>query len=332
MRFRSHIVAVMPPFPTQPPTLADIHAAKVRIAPHAHRTPVLTCASIDELTGSTMFMKCENFQRVGAFKFRGACNAVFSLADEYLNNGVVCHSSGNHAQALALAAKIRGVKAHIVMPSNSPAVKKAAVEGYGGIITQCEPTLAARESTQAKVIAVTGATEVHPFNNSFIIAGQGTAALELLEEVPELDVVIAPVGGGGLLSGTSLAVKGTSPKTQVIAAEPELAGDAFASLQAGKVMPPASTSGTTIADGLRTSLSELTFSIIRENVDQIVTVKETTIVEAMRFVWERAKIVIEPSAATVFAVLLERKVDLRGKRVGVIISGGNVDLARLPWQ
>ncbi len=320
----------MPPLSLVPPTLVDIRQAAVRISAHAHKTPVLTCRSIDERTGSRVFMKCENFQRVGAFKFRGACNAVFSLRDEDLKNGVVCHSSGNHAQALALAARIRGTRAHIVMPSNSPGVKKAAVAGYGGIITLCEPTLAARESTQARVIEHTGATEVHPFNNPFIIAGQGTAALELLEEVPDLDVVIAPVGGGGLLSGTSLAVKGASPRTRVIAAEPELADDAFRSLQAGKVMPASAT--TTIADGLRTSLSELTFSIIRQNVDQIVTVQERTIIDAMRFVWERAKIIIEPSAATVFAVLWERKVDLRGLRVGVIISGGNVDLAALPWQ
>lgn len=275
-------------------------------------------------------MKCENFQRVGAFKFRGACNAVFSLRDEDVRHGVVCHSSGNHAQALALAARMRGTKAYIVMPSNSPAVKKAAVAGYGGIITLCEPTLAARESTQAKVIQETGATEVHPFNNTFIIAGQGTAALELMQEVPDLDVIIAPVGGGGLLSGTSIATKGISTRTKVIGAEPELADDAFRSLQAGTVMPPPTT--TTIADGLRTSLSELTLSIIRQHVDQIVTVKEQTIIDAMRFVWERAKIVIEPSSATVFAVLWERKVDLRGLRVGVIISGGNVDLASLPWM
>ena len=314
----------------QSPTIADVHDAAARIAPHAHRTPVLTCESIDAVTGCNVFMKCENFQRVGAFKFRGACNAVFSLPDEALKHGVVCHSSGNHAQALALAAKLRGTKAHIVMPSNSPAVKKAAVEGYGGIITVCEPTLAAREATQAKVIEQTGATEVHPFNNSFVIAGQGTAALELLQEVPDLDVVIAPTGGGGLLSGTSIATKATSPRTRVIGAEPDMADDAFRSLQAGKVMPARTT--TTIADGLRTSLSELTFSIIRRNVEQVVTVDEQTIVDAMRFVWERAKIIIEPSCATTFAVLWERKVDLSGLRVGIIISGGNVDLGALPWM
>ncbi|MFO0858393.1 MAG: pyridoxal-phosphate dependent enzyme [Phycisphaerales bacterium] len=320
----------MPLSPLHPPTLADIHDAKARIAPYAHRTPVLTCESINQFTGCKVFMKCENFQRVGAFKFRGACNAVLSLRDEELKHGVVCHSSGNHAQALALAAKLRGTKAYIVMPSNSPAVKKAAVAGYGGIITLCEPTLAAREATQAKVIEQTGATEVHPFNNSYIIAGQGTAALELLDEVPDLDVIIAPVGGGGLLSGTSIATKGTSPRTRVIGAEPELADDAYRSLQAGKVMPAATT--MTIADGLRTSLSELTFSIIRQNVDQIVTVKEQTIIDAMRFVWERAKIIIEPSCATTLAILWERKIDLRGIRIGIIISGGNVDLAALPWQ
>jgi len=312
------------------PTLPDIRQAAERIRPYAHRTPVLTCASLDERVGAQVFMKCENLQKVGAFKFRGACNAVFSLTDEEAARGVATHSSGNHAQALALAARIRGIPAYIVMPENAPAVKKAAVAGYGGQITFCEQTLQARESTLAQVVGETGATVVHPYNNFHVIAGQGTATLELLEEVPDLDVVIAPVGGGGLLSGTSIAAKGISPGIRVIAAEPEMADDAYCSLQAGHIIP--SENPRTVADGLLTSLCDLTFSIIQENVEQIVTVSETAILESMKLIWERAKIIIEPSAAVPVGLLWERKIDLSGLRVGAILSGGNVDLERLPWQ
>ena len=309
--------------------LSDIRTAADRIRPHIHRTPVLTCDSIDGLLDAEIFFKCENFQKVGAFKFRGACNAVFSLRENEARPGVATHSSGNHAAALALAARKRGIEAFIVMPHNASEVKRAAVATYGGRIVFCEPTLESREGTLDKVIEQTGATFVHPYNDYRVIAGQGTAALELLEEVPGLDVVIAPVGGGGLISGTAIAVSELSPATQIIGAEPEGADDAFRSLQEGKILP--SIDPQTIADGLRTSLGDLTFAVIRKLVHQIVTVSESAIVTAMRTVWERMKIIIEPSAAVGLAVLLERKIDLTGNRVGVILSGGNVDLGNLPW-
>ncbi len=311
-------------------TLNDILQAAERIQPYAHRTPVLTCDSLNQRVGAQVFLKCENLQKVGAFKFRGATNAVFSLPEAQAARGVVAHSSGNHAQALALAARLRGIPAYIVMPNNAPQVKKDAVRAYGGQITFCEPTLEARESTQAEVIARTGATEVHPYNNEKVIAGQGTAALELLQDVPDLEVILAPVGGGGLLSGAAIAATETRPDIRVIAAEPELADDAFRSLQAGTILP--SRNPKTIADGLLTSLGTLTFPILRARVEQIVTVSEAAIIEAMRFTWERAKIIIEPSAAVPLGLLFERKIDLTGRRVGVILSGGNVDLAKLPWQ
>jgi threonine dehydratase len=314
---------------TMSPTLIDIRRAAERIRPYAHRTPVLTCESLDRQVGARVFLKCENFQKVGAFKFRGACNAIYSLTDEEAAHGVATHSSGNHAQALALAARIRGIPAYIVMPNNAPQVKKAAVAGYGGQITFCEPTLAARESTLASIVEQTGAEVVHPYNDERVIAGQGTAALELLEEIPDLDVVIAPVGGGGLLSGTSIAAKGLNPRIRVIAGEPEMADDAWRSLRAGEIIP--SLNPKTIADGLLTSLGTLTFPIVRENVEQIVTVSEAGIIAAMKFVWERAKIVIEPSSAVAVGVLWERKIDLTGLKVGIILSGGNVDLGKLPW-
>jgi threonine dehydratase len=312
------------------PTLNDIRNAAERIRPYAHRTPVLTCATLDRKVGAHVFLKCENFQKVGAFKFRGACNAVLSLSESDAARGVVTHSSGNHAQALALAARLRGITAYIVMPDNSSAVKMAAVEGYGGKITLCEPTQEAREATLARLKEETGATLVHPYNNHQVIAGQGTAALELLQDVPDLDVVIAPVGGGGLLSGTSIAATELSPRIRVLAGEPEAADDAFRSLAEGKILP--SVSPQTIADGLRTSLGDLTFPIIRKRVEQIVTVSEAEIVAAMRFVWERVKIIIEPSSAVAVAALWKDEANLSGLRVGVILSGGNVDLERLPWQ
>jgi threonine dehydratase len=314
---------------TQYPTLADVQAAATRIKPYVHCTPVLTCTSLNDLVGAALFCKCENFQKVGAFKFRGACNAVFSLSEQEARHGVATHSSGNHAAAVALAARLRRVPAHIVMPDNAPAVKQAAVAGYGGSIVYCAPTLAAREATLERVVHETGATFIHPYNDARVIAGQGTAALELLTDVADLDVVMAPVGGGGLLSGTAIVTAALSPATQVIAAEPEAADDAYRSLQAGKILP--ANDPRTIADGLRTSLGELTFAIMQQHVQQIVTVSEAAIVRAMRYVWERMKIVIEPSAAVPIGALLEKKIDLTGKRIGVILSGGNVSLDQLPW-
>lgn len=311
-------------------SIEDIRTAAERIKPYIHRTPVMTNESLNQKVGAQVFMKCENLQKVGAFKFRGASNAVWSLTDEEAARGVVTHSSGNHAQALALAAKMRGIPAYIVMPSNAPQVKKNAVAGYGGQITFCEPTLAARESTMEGIRQSTGASVVHPYDNERVIAGQGTAVLELLQDVSDLDVVIAPVGGGGLLSGTSVAATETKKGIRVIAAEPEMADDAFRSLKAGKIIP--SMNPKTVADGLLTSLGDMTFPIIQERVEQIVTVSEAGIIDAMKFVWERAKIVIEPSAATVLAVLWEKEIDLSGLKVGVILSGGNVDLEKLPWQ
>lgn len=311
-------------------TLTDIQQARERIKPYIHRTPVLTNESLNQCVGAQVYLKCENLQKVGAFKFRGACNAVFSLSDEEAARGVVTHSSGNHAQALALAARMRGIPAFIVMPNNAPQVKKNAVAGYGGQITFCEPTLEARESTMERIRRATGATVVHPYDNERVIAGQGTAALELLEDVPDLDVIITPVGGGGLLSGTSIAATESKMGIRVIAGEPETADDAFRSMKEGKIVP--SVSPKTIADGLLTSLGQLTFPIICERVEQIVTVSEQGIIDSMKFIWERAKIIIEPSAAVAIGVLWERKIDLSGSKVGVIISGGNVDLEKLPWQ
>lgn len=312
------------------PTLNDIQNAAGRILPYAHRTPVLTNQSLNEKVGAQVYLKCENLQKVGAFKFRGACNAVFSLSEEEAALGVCTHSSGNHAAALALAARMRGIPAYIVMPNNAPAVKKTAVAGYGGQITFCEPTLEARESTLERIHHETGAAVIHPYNDERVISGQGTAALELLQDVPDLDVIIAPVGGGGLLSGTAISATELKPSIRVIAGEPEMADDAYRSMAAGQIIP--SVHPKTIADGLLTSLGTLTFPIIRERVEQVVTVSEAAIIESMRFVWERAKIVIEPSSAVAVGVMCEGKIDLRGLKVGVILSGGNVDLGKLPWQ
>ncbi len=312
------------------PTLADVRAAAERIQPYAHRTPTLTNASLNQKTGAQVFLKCENLQKVGAFKFRGACNATYALSEEKAARGVCTHSSGNHAQALALAARMRGIPAYIVMPGNAPTVKKNAVAGYGGLITFCEPTLAARESALEAIRRETGAAVVHPYNDERVIAGQGTAALELLADVPDLDVIIVPVGGGGLLSGTALAATALKKGIRVIAGEPEMADDAFRSMQAGEIV--ASVNPKTIADGLLTSLGTLTFPIIQEHVEQIVTVSEAGIVETMKYIWERAKIIIEPSSAVAVGVLWEQKINLRGLKVGIILSGGNVDLEKLPWQ
>ncbi len=311
------------------PALSDIQSAHRRIIPFIHRTPVLTSRLLDSIAGCEMFFKCENFQKVGAFKFRGATNAVLSLTDDQKKAGVVTHSSGNHAAALALAAGMNGIRAFIVMPENAPSVKKDAVAGYGALITFCKPTLQAREETCRNIMETEGATLVHPYDNFGVICGQGTASLELLEEINDLDVVIAPVGGGGLMSGTSTCVKGISRKTVVIGAEPLNANDAWKSFTTGILTP--SVNPLTIADGLLTSLSELTFSIIRKNVDDIFTVSEESIISAMKLVWERMKIIIEPSSATVFAAVMENRQFFRGKRTGLIISGGNVDLKKLPF-
>lgn len=311
------------------PTIDDVRDAGRRIGPYVHRTPVLTCAGLNDMVGATVFFKCENFQKTGAYKFRGATNAVLQLTDEEVSRGVTTHSSGNHAAAVSQAARARGVPAYIVMPSTAPAVKKAAVAGYGGQITFCEPVLAARETAVAEIIARTGARLIHPYNDPMVIAGAGTVALELLEDVPRLDAVIAPVGGGGLMSGTALAVAAASPHTQVIGAEPEGADDAYRSLIEGRVLP--SIAPKTIADGLLSQLGDVTFAIIRSHVERIVTVGDDLIINSMRHVWERMKIVIEPSAAVSVAVLFGDKIDLKGKRIGVILSGGNVDLDRVPW-
>ncbi|MFH1142962.1 MAG: pyridoxal-phosphate dependent enzyme [Candidatus Eisenbacteria bacterium] len=313
-----------------PVTFADVLGAARRIAPHAHRTPVLTSRAVNRLAGAELFFKCENFQRAGAFKFRGACNAVFSLSADAAARGVLTHSSGNHAAALALSASLRGVPAIVVMPSTAPAVKRSAVAGYGARIVTCEPTLAARETTAARLLEETGAVFVHPYDNDLVIAGQGTAAYELLEEVADLDLVLAPVGGGGLLSGTGIAVAGASAHAKVIAVEPAGADDACRSFKAGRIFPQ--TDPRTIADGLLTSLSPRTFALIRAHVADIVTVEDADTIAAMRLVWERMKIVIEPSAAVPLAAWLAGKVTHPGRRIGIILSGGNVDLDRLPWK
>ncbi len=312
------------------PGLDAIRDAHRRIGPHIHRTPVQTCRSIDERVGARLYFKCENFQKVAAFKARGATNAVFSLSADEAAHGVVTHSSGNHGAALAWAARQRGIPAWIVMPHNAPRIKQNAVRGFGGEIVFCEPNVAAREQACGEVMRRTGAALVHPYNDYRVIAGQGTAALELLDDVPDLDVVIAPVGGGGLLSGTAIAAKGTRPAIRVIGAEPANADDASRSFRSGRIEPLPAT--TTIADGLRTTLGDKTLGIIRALVDDIATCSEETIVEAMRFTWERMKIIIEPSCAVPLAMLLERGVDVSGARVGVVLTGGNVDLDRLPWQ
>jgi len=311
------------------PDLAAIRRAHERITPYVHRTPVFTSATLDSLSDANLFFKSENLQKVGAFKARGATNAVLALSETDAAAGVVTHSSGNHAAALAFAAGLRSIPAHIVMPSTAPAVKKAAVAGYGGLITECEPTLAAREETAARIIAETGATLIHPYDNAGIIAGQATAAVELLEDAGPLDLLLAPVGGGGLVSGTALAASFLSPDTRVIACEPAHADDAFRSFRSGELQPVGT--ADTIADGLRTQLCERTFRIIVDHVHDIVTVSEEEIVEAMRLVWERMKIVIEPSAAVPVAAVLANRIPAAGRRIGLILSGGNVDLSALPY-
>ena len=312
------------------PEFDAIAKAHKLIQPFVHRTPVLTSTLMNEITEAKLYFKCENFQKTGSFKYRGACNAVFSLSELEASKGVCTHSSGNHAAALALAAQMRGIPAHIVMPETTIEVKKKAVIGYGAKITYCQPTLEARERTLAKIAAQTGAIEVHPYNNINVICGQGTAAKELFEEVGQLDIVLCPVGGGGLLSGTAISSRAINPKGQVIAAEPDGADDAYRSFHAKKLIP--SVNPKTIADGLLTSVGEINFRIIQRKTDEIVTVSERSIIRAMRLVWERMKIIIEPSAAVPLAAILENKIDVQDKTVGVILSGGNVDLDKLPFQ
>jgi threonine dehydratase len=310
--------------------LDSIRAARERIGPHIHRTPVLTSERLNEASGASLFFKCENFQKIGAFKARGATNAIFSLNDAAAQRGVATHSSGNHGAAVARAAKLRGIPAYIVMPSNSAKVKIRAVEGYGAQIVFCEPTEEARESTCAEVIKKTGATLIHSFENENVIAGQGTAAMELLEDVADLDVLMCPVGGGGLLAGTAVAAKSMRPKIKVIAVEPANADDAAQSFRAGRRL--VTEKKFTIADGLRTNVGGPNFAIIQSYVDDIVTVGEEAIMSAMRTIWETMKIIIEPSAAVPYAAILERVIDVNGRRVGIILTGGNIDLDALPWM
>ncbi len=311
--------------------LDAIREAATRIAPHAHRTPVITCRALDTRADRQLFFKCENLQKVGAFKFRGACNAVFSLDANAAARGVVTHSSGNHAQAVALAAALRGVSAHVVMPEDSTTIKRQATRDYGARIYACASTLEARETGAEAVIRDTGATMIPPYDHPHIIAGQGTAALELLEEVPELDVVVAPIGGGGLMAGTCLAVRGIAPRVRLIGAEPAGADDAARSLAAGRLIPQ--TDPRTMADGLRTSLGNLTWPILRDHLAAIITIDEDTIAATMRMFWERTKLIIEPSAAVAVASVLHERFDPEGsaRRVGIILSGGNLDLETLPW-
>jgi threonine dehydratase len=311
-------------------SLADVRAAHARIKDKINRTPVMTSSSLDELAGASLHFKCENLQKVGAFKARGATNAVFSLSEDEARRGVATHSSGNHAAALARAAKLRGIPAYIVMPNNAPKVKQASVSRYGGKIIFCEPTLEARETTAARIVAETGATLIHPYNDLRVMAGQGTSAIELLEDVPDLDVILCPLGGGGNLSGMAVAAKGIKPGIRVLGIEPQGADDASRSFRSGQIVPMVNPK--TIADGLRTSLGDKTFVEIRQHVDDVVTVSEASIVKAMRTIWEVMKLVVEPSGAVPYAALLDGQLDLRGKRVGLLLSGGNVDLDTLPWM
>ncbi len=311
------------------PEFEDIKQAHERIKRFIHRTPVMTSRLINEITGGSLFFKCENLQKAGAFKFRGATNAVIALPDEQAARGVATHSSGNHAAALALAARARGIKACIVMPENAPEVKKKAVREYGAEITFCEPTLAAREQTLEKVVAKTGAAFIHPYNNFNVVCGQGTAALELIEDMGIPDIMLAPIGGGGLMSGTAITTRALAPDCSIYGTEPAGADDAYRSFRAGYIIP--SEKPTTIADGLLTSLSTLTFSVIKNNLNDIVTVTEAEIVDAMRLIWERMKIIVEPSSAVPLAAVISNKIDVKGKKAGIILSGGNVELNRLPF-
>jgi threonine dehydratase len=311
------------------PTFEDMLAAHERIAPYIHRTPVLTSSYLNGLVGAELFFKCENFQKAGAFKVRGASNAVFGLSEEAAKRGVATHSSGNHALSLSYAAGRRGIPCHVVMPRTAPQAKKDAVRGYGGIITECEPSTSSREAVFAEVHARTGADFVHPYNDPRVIAGQGTCSRELVEQVEGLDAVIAPIGGGGMVSGTCLTLSHLAPKVEIYAAEPEQADDACRSFKAGHII--ADDAPNTIADGLKVPLKELTWHFVRNYVTDILTASEQEIVDAMKLTWQRMKIVIEPSCAVPLATILKNRERFAGKRVGVIITGGNVDLDKLPW-
>jgi len=316
------------------PTYADMLAAHERIKPYIHRTPVLTSSFLNEKTGAELFFKCENFQKAGAFKVRGASNAVFGLSDEQAARGVATHSSGNHALSLSYAAGRRGIPCHVVMPRTAPQAKKDAVRGYGGIITECEPSTSSREATFAKVQEETGAEFVHPYNDPRVIAGQGTCSKELMEQMEAehghgLDAVVAPIGGGGMISGTCLTLSTLAPDVKIYAAEPEQADDAMRSFKAGHII--ADDAPDTVADGLKVPLKENTWAFVSRHVTDILTASEEEIVEAMKLTWARMKIVMEPSCAVPLAVILKNPEVFRGKRVGVIVTGGNVDLDKLPW-
>ncbi|MDT8326745.1 MAG: pyridoxal-phosphate dependent enzyme [Roseovarius sp.] len=310
-------------------TIDDMLAARDRIAPYIHRTPVLTSSYLNDLTGAELFFKCENFQKAGAFKVRGASNAVFGLSDEMAKRGVATHSSGNHALSLSYAAGRRGIPCHVVMPRTAPEAKKAAVRGYGGIITECEPSTTSREEVFARVQAETGAEFVHPYNDVRVIAGQATCSAELLEQTEGLDAVIAPIGGGGMVSGTCLTLSNLAPSVKIYAAEPEQADDAYRSFKAGHII--ADDAPVTVADGLKVPLKDNTWHFVSHNVTDILTASEQEIVEAMKLTWQRMKIVIEASCAVPLATILKNREIFAGKRVGVIITGGNVDLDTLPW-
>ncbi len=315
--------------PSTLPDFSEIEKAHQRIQKFAHRTPVMTSTYFNEKTGASIFFKCENFQKIGAFKFRGAFNAVSKLTHSAGKKGIVTHSSGNHAQAVALASKMSGYSATIVMPENAPKVKVKAVRGYGADIVFCENTTKAREETAQKVMDETGATFIHPYNHPDVIAGQGTCAKELLEDHPDLDIIMAPVGGGGLISGTAIWARHRNPNIKIIGAEPKWADDAYRSLKSGKIEPVLRTD--TVADGLRTSLGELTFQAIQRHVDNIHTVSEEAIISTMKDIWERMKIIIEPSCAVPLAAILENNLDVANLKVGIILTGGNVDLQNLPF-
>lgn len=310
-------------------TKEDLLSCHEKIKPFIHRTPVLTSQALNKISGAEIYFKCENFQRMGAFKMRGAAHAISNLTDEQKANGVVTHSSGNFAQAVSLSAKMQGIKAYIVMPTNAPQVKKDAVKGYGGIITECKPNIDVRQATTDKISAETGATKLHPSNQVDVILGQGTAAVELLEDHPDLDVVMTPIGGGGLVAGTALAAHFFGKNCKTIGGEPFEADDAYRSLLIGKI--ETNESANTIADGLRTILGNHNFPIIQKYLDRIIRVEEDEIIAAMRLIWERMKIIIEPSCAVPFAALLREKEKFTGQKVGIILSGGNVDLGNLPF-
>ncbi len=313
------------------PDWNDAHAARLRIAPYTHRTPVMISTQLNRLTGASLFFKCENLQRTGSFKARGACNAVFSLDEETAQRGVATHSSGNHGQALSFAAARRGIPAWIVMPETAPAVKRAAVEAYGGQVITCAAGLAAREAALQNILAETGAHLVHPYADAKVIAGQASVSIELIEEVGELDEIVAPIGGGGLISGVALAASQLAPQAKIFAAEPELADDAYRSLAAGRLIEGADAPAT-VADGLRASLKPMTWHFVRQHVAGVRIASEQQIIEAMQLIWQRMKLIVEPSGAVPLAALLRSPELIRGKRVGIILSGGNVDLERLPWQ